>query len=261
MRKYFAIFRATLSNSLAYPGELFGRALLILPFMWIFYQLWRVTFTAAGVEELNGLTLGMTLWYLMLAETIEISRPRLGKTISDAIKDGSVAYILGKPYDFLLYHYSNSLGETVFRAVLNALLGGALVWLLVGPPPDLLGWPLVLLAVLGAWTLNFCVTAMIGLLAFVVEDVSAFEWIYQKLAFILGGLLIPLDFYPAWLQSLAKALPFSAMIYAPARLFVAPSLPALAATLGLQLAWIGGLALLLLIFYRRSLAYLSVNGG
>jgi ABC-2 type transport system permease protein len=261
MRKYFAIFRVTLINSLAYPGELIGRSLMILPFLWIFYQLWQVTFAAAGVDEINGLTVGLTLWYLMLAETIELSRPRLGSTISEAVKDGSIAYILSKPYDFLLYHYSNALGETLFRAAMNALLGGITVWLLVGPPPSILGWPLVLITIFGSWTLNFCIAAMIGLLAFFVEDISAFQWIYQKLAFILGGLLIPLDFYPAGLQIIAKALPFSAMIYGPARLFVEPSLSAFAATFGMQLAWILGLLLLLIVFYRRSLAYLTVNGG
>ncbi len=261
MKKYGAIFKIQLINSLAYPGELIGRSLMILPFMWIFYQLWRVTFAASGVEEINGLTVPMTIWYLLLAETIELSRPRLGNTISDAVKDGSIVYILSKPYDFLLYHYSSSMGETIFRGVINALIGGALVWFLVGSPPDLLGWPLVAITVFGAWTLNFCIAAMIGLSAFLVEDISAFQWIYQKLAFILGGLLIPLDFYPAWLQTIAHALPFSAMIYGPARLFVEPSLPAFAATFSMQLAWIAGLSLLLALFYRRSLTHLTVNGG
>lgn len=261
MRKYLAIFQVTLINSLAYPGELIGRSLLILPFMWIFYQLWQVTFAAAGAEQINGLTLGMTMWYLMLAETIELSRPRLANTISDSVKDGSIAYILGKPYDFLLYQYSTAMGETLFRAAMNALVGGALVWALVGAPPDPRGWPLVLAALFGAWTVNFCITALIGLSAFIVEDINAFMWIYQKLVFILGGLLIPLDFYPGWLQTIAKALPFSAMLYGPARLFVEPSLPAFLSTLGLQLAWVAALSLLLIAFYRHSLTQLTVNGG
>lgn len=261
MRKYLAIFQVTMINSLAYPGELIGRSLLILPFMWIFYQLWQVTFAAAGVTQINGLTLGMTMWYLMLAETIELSRPRLANTISDSVKDGSIAYILGKPYDFLLYQYSTAMGETIFRAAMNAVIGSALVWLLVGAPPDPFGWPLVLVALFGAWTVNFCITALIGLSAFVVEDVNAFMWIYQKLVFILGGLLIPLDFYPGWLQTIAKALPFSAMLYGPARLFVEPSLSAFFSTLGLQLAWVAALSLLLVAFYRRSLAHLAINGG
>ena len=43
LKKYWAIFQITLINSLAYPGELIGRSLMIVPFMWIFYQLWKVT--------------------------------------------------------------------------------------------------------------------------------------------------------------------------------------------------------------------------
>lgn len=261
MKKYWSLFTIQLINSLAYPGELIGRSLMVIPFMWIFYQLWRVTFQAAGSSVINGLTLPMTLWYLMLAETIELSRPRLGTNISEAVKDGSIAYILSKPYDFLLYHFATSMGETIFRAVFNALLGGALVWWLVGSPPNPLGWPLVIIAILGAWTLNFCIAALIGLSAFIVEDISAFQWIYQKLAFILGGLMIPLDFYPSWLQSIARALPFSAMTYGPARLFVAPSVSAFLSTLAMQLTWIIVLGLLLAFFYRRSLNFLTVNGG
>ncbi len=261
MKKYLALFSVQVINSLAYPGELIGRSIMIIPFMWIFYQLWTVTFHAAGADEINGLTIRMTMWYLMIAETIELSRPRLATTISEAVKDGSIAYILSKPYDFLLYQYSTSLGETVFRAVANALLGGATVWWLVGAPPAILSWPLVIVAIFGAWTLNFCISALIGLTAFLVEDTSAFQWIYQKLAFILGGLLIPLDFYPAWLQTIAKALPFSAMMYAPARLFVDPNLNSVTFTLATQVIWIVVLGLALNAAYRRGLAYLTVNGG
>jgi ABC-2 type transport system permease protein len=261
MKKYGFIFKIQLANSLAYPAELIGRSLVILPFMWIFYQLWRVTFAAAGATEINGLSLSATLWYLVITETIELSRPRLANTISDAVKDGSIAYILSKPYDFVLYHYSSVMGETLFRAAMNAVLGGALIWLLAGPPPSALGVFLVLPALLAAWTLNFCVSALIGLLAFWVEDISAFIWIYQKLAFILGGLLIPLDFYPAWLQAIAKSLPFAAMLYAPARLFVQPTPQAFLSTLALQATWIALLVGLLALVYRKSVAALTLNGG
>jgi ABC-2 type transport system permease protein len=261
IRKYAHIFTIQLTNSLAYPGELIGRSVMIVPFMWIFAQLWKVTFAAAGSQTINGLSLPDTLWYLMLAETIELSRPRLANTIADAVKDGSIAYALNKPYNFILYHLSAALGETVFRALLNAVLGSLVVWALVGPPPSALSFLVVLPAVLGAWLVNFYLSVLIGLAAFVAEDISAFQWIYQKFAFILCGLLIPLDFYPAWLQAIAKALPFSAMVYAPARLFVDPSLPALLSTLGAQLAWIAVLGLVATLAYRRGQMALTVNGG
>jgi ABC-2 type transport system permease protein len=260
-RKYWAIFQITLVNSLAYPGELIGRSLLIVPFMWIFYQLWKVTFSTADSDVINGMTLYSTMWYLMMAETIELSRPALARTISDNVKDGSIAYLLNKPYSFLLYQFSNSMGETIFRALVNALFGSVIVWWLVGPPPAPIGWLLAFLALSGTWLLNFCITCLIGLSAFLVEDVSPFMWIYQKFIFILGGFLIPLDFYPEWLQAIARALPFSAMIYGPSKLFVAPSLGLFGNVMLMQTLWIIALGTILIISYRRGVAYLTVNGG
>ena len=261
IRKYTAIFRITLINSLAYPGELIGRSLMIVPFMWIFYQLWKVTFSAAGTDIINGMTLYSTMWYLMMAETIELSRPRLSNTISDNVKDGSIAYILNKPYNFLLYQFSNSMGETIFRAIMNAIFGGMVIWWLVGPPPALLGWGFAIFALFGTWIMNFCISCLIGLSAFIVEEVSPFVWIYQKFVFILGGFLIPLDFYPAWLQSIAKALPFAYMIYGPSKLFVAPSLALFLNIFSLQVVWSVVLGAILVFAYRRGVAYLTVNGG
>ena len=260
-KKYWAIFQITLLNSLAYPGELIGRSLLIVPFMWIYFQLWNVTFNAAGTDSINGLTLYSTMWYLMMAETIELSRPALARTISDNVKDGSIAYLLNKPYSFLLYQFSNSMGETVFRALINALFGSLLVWWLVGPPPALIGWAFAFVTILGTWILNFCITCLIGLSAFLVEDVAPFVWIYQKLIFILGGFLIPLDFYPDWLQAIAKALPFSAMIYGPSKLFIQPTWELLGEVILLQAVWIIALGLALVVSYRRGVSYLTVNGG
>lgn len=260
-KKYWAIFQITLLNSLAYPGEIIGRSLLIVPFMWVFYQLWNVTFKASGTDSINGMTLYSTMWYLMMAETIELSRPALARTISDNVKDGSIAYILNKPYSFLLYQFSNSMGETIFRALMNALFGSILIWWMVGPPPALTGWLFSFIALLGTWILNFCITCLIGLSAFFVEDVAPFVWIYQKFIFILGGFLIPLDFYPAWLQIIAKALPFSAMIYGPAKLLVAPTWSLLGEVMLMQIVWILTVGATLVIAYRRGVAYLTVNGG
>lgn len=261
MKKYFAIFQTTLVNSLAYPMELLARSIMIVMFMWIFYQLWRVTFAAAGSETLNGLTLPNTLWYLMLAETIEMGRPRLTRAIAEQVKDGSIAYILNKPYNFILYQLSNGLGESLFRMVANAIFGGATVWWLVGPPPPLINWLIALSAVVGAWLLHFCVMALIGLAAFVTEEVAPFEWIYQKMVFVLGGIIIPLDFYPDWLQAIARATPFAYMAYGPARLLVAPDTQTFISIIAGQLIWLVILGGMLALAYGRGVRQLAVNGG
>lgn len=261
MKKYWAIFKTQVFNSLAYPGEIIWRSLAILIFLWVFTFLWRVAYSNAETDTLVGLTLRDTLWYLMLAETIELSRPRFAQTIAQSVKDGSIAYLLSKPYDFLLYQMSVNAGDTLFRMLLTVIFGSTLVWYMTGPPPDPSGWPLTFIAIAAGWLINFCLTALIGLAAFITEDVAPFEWIYQKFIFILGGMMIPIDFYPEWLQTISKATPFAYIMYGPARLFVTPSLARFATLFAGQLVWIFSLGLVVTLAYRQGLRRLAINGG
>ena len=259
--KYRAILSTQLFNTLAYPGELLWRSLGIVLFMWVFANLWRATYAASNTDQLGGLTIRSMMWYLVVAETIELSKPRLTRIISDQVKDGSIAYVLNKPYNFLLYHLAVALGDSAVRAVLNVLLGGGVVWLMMGPPPGPLGWAMALVGFLGAWLLQFCINAMLGLIAFVAEEVAPFEWIYQKMVFVLGGLFIPLDLYPAWLQGITRSLPFAYMMYEPARLFVDPSPQRFLHMLAGQAIYLVLLGGLLAFFYARGVRRLAINGG
>lgn len=263
MSKYWAIFKTQLLNRLSYPADVFGHGVSILIYLLVFIFLWRATYRAAGVANgrIAGLTVSQTIWYLMLAETLMLSKPRLSRQVSTSVKDGSVAYLLNKPYNFLLYYFSIGFGDSLTNMISNLLVGGALVWLMAGPPPDAWGWPLVLLTMILAWMIDFCFAAIIGLTAFVAEDVSAFEWIYQKLLFILGGMLIPLDFFPPWLKSISQVSPFAYSIYGPARLFIDPSIERFAALLTGQIIWLVILGVIVTAIYRRGIQWLAINGG
>jgi ABC-2 type transport system permease protein len=259
--KYVAIFKIQITNRWAYAGDLVTQSVTIVMFMWIFLQLWRTTFNVSGTSTLAGLSLRDTLWYLMIAETIMLSKPRLSRSISQSVKDGSIAYILNKPYHFLLYQMSIGLGDMLTHTLFNALAGGLTVWLLVGPPPAPQGLFLVLPAIFLAWLIDFWINSMIGLAAFITEDVSAFEWIYSKFLLLLGGVLIPLDFFPAWLQSITRFLPFSYTIYGPARLFVEPTMARFFNLTAIQIVWVLVFGLMVILFYRRGIRWLSINGG
>src|SRR5689334_6262057 len=140
MRKYFSIFTMQVINNLAYPGDFLGRSISIATFLFIFAGLWGTTFKLANTDVINGLTFSNMIWYLMMAETLELGRPRLNRTISDQVKNGEVAYILNKPYNFLLYHFFVGLGDGVVRMTLNVLVGTLTAWILGGAPPTLTGW-------------------------------------------------------------------------------------------------------------------------
>jgi len=260
--KYGAITLTNLQNQLAYVWDALGRAVFIILIMFIFVQLWTAAYASQDAAEIAGLTLADTIWYFLIAEMIELGKFRHDQRISDEVKDGSIAYTLNRPYNYLAYHFFNGLGETVVKMVLIFLLGLPIVLWYAGPPS--ISWPAlpaVLLVVFLALVLDFCMASSIGLLAFVTEDTFSFRLIYQKLMFILGGLLIPLDFLPEWLQRIARLLPFSQVTYAPAKLFVAFDAQLFWATLALQLIWILIMGSLLFLQYRWATRRLVVNGG
>lgn len=259
--KALALLRTQLAHGLAYPADLVLRSAGILVFMWVFVHLWRSSFAASGQERIQGLSLSDTLWYLVLAETITLAKPRVAGEISRSIRDGSISYQIGRPLNWLVYQASLTLGDALAKGLGTFVLGSALVGLMVGPPPPVHTWPLAALAVLAAWLVDFCMAALIGLLAFVVEDVTAFEWIYGKLVLVLGGVLLPLDFLPDGWRQAAQALPFAATTWAPARLFVSGDAALFARLFGLQLAWLLAMGLLLAWAFGRAQRRLAVNGG
>lgn len=260
--KYGAVTLANLQNQLAYVWDALGRAVFIILIMFIFVQLWTAAYDSRGTAEIGGLTLADTIWYFLIAEMIELGKFRHDQRISDEVKDGSIAYTLNRPYNYLAYHFFNGLGETVIKMILIFFLGLPIVLWYAGMPS--ISWtalPAVLLVIFLALVLDFCMASSIGLLAFVTEDTFSFRLIYQKLMFILGGLLIPLDFLPAWLQRIARLLPFSQVTYAPAKLFVAFEMRLLWSTLALQLFWILIAGFLLFLQYRWATRRLVINGG
>jgi ABC-2 type transport system permease protein len=148
------------------------------------------------------------------------------------------------------------------RLGLNLLVGAPFAWMLAGPPPTpLAGVPWALTATVLGLLLHFHLMACLALLVFWVEETRPFFWIYQKILFTAGGLMIPLEFFPDWLRSILDCLPFASVLYAPARLGVHFDVAVAVRLVATQAAWLLGFALLALAIYRSASRRLAVNGG
>lgn len=259
-RRYVAVAAIQVRAAMAYPGDAIGRALSIALFVLVFQHLWTATFAGRG-QAVAGLTVHDVVWYVAVAEAVMLSQPRTASLLAQAVKDGTIAYQLARPYDFLLFQMAARAGDTLPVAVPTVVSGFMVAWIAAGPPPSPAGMLVLPLAATLSWVLSFLLSAAVGLLAFVTEDTAAFEWMLNKLLLVAGGVLIPLDFFPGWAQTAAGALPFASAVYAPARLFVRPDGASMASLLGLQALWTVVLALAVIAIYRRSLRRLSVNGG
>lgn len=262
LAKYIAITETNLQNQLVYLWDFVWRSTFMVLIMFIFIRLWSTTYESQGTGRIAGLSLSDTAWYLVLAETVVLGNIRFADQVAQEVRDGSLAYTLGRPYNYLLYHLANGLGDAMIRASLTFAAGATVVWLILGPPPiRITQLPAVLLVLLLAYLLDFCVHGIIALSAFVTEDITAFQLIYHKITFILGGLLLPVDFLPSWLQKIANILPFRLVAYAPGRLFVGFDRSLFWELLRAQLLWIAMAAAALALMFRWGTRRVSVNGG
>ncbi|MDQ7825307.1 MAG: ABC-2 family transporter protein [Candidatus Eremiobacteraeota bacterium] len=260
--RYGAIALINVQNSLAYGGELLLRSIFILVILYIFVHLWKATYLSAGASRIEGLSMAQTLWYLVVTESLIMSRSPFSGTISDEVKEGTLAYSMSRPLNYLLYHFAFQGGESLVRLTINLVMGGLLMTAFVGPPSlsPLYIVPFIVSLML-AFILDFCLEGLIGLMAFFTEDITGIQLIYGKILFILGGLLFPLDFFPQWLRQISLALPFNLVLYGPAKLFVDFSMARWWALTASQLCWIVLIGIALAAAFKKSLRHVAINGG
>jgi ABC-2 type transport system permease protein len=158
------------------------------------------------------------------------------------------------------------LGVRIATEVGNALprlaaciAGGALVSsIIAGAPPRataaLLAVPALVIAVVANITAQHAFAAV----AFWIRDARSTWFLYHKLVFILGGMLLPIEVLPSSISRPAKLLPFASMAYVPARLASGHLDVALIA---LQLAWLVVLGAVAVAAFEAGQRRLQVVGG
>jgi ABC-2 type transport system permease protein len=259
--KYAEVFRISVANRVAYPAESLSRPLFFSLILFVFLQLWRGVF-AGGRPMVAGFGLRETLWYLIITEGILLSTPVIAGKMDEEIKTGSIAYLISRPLNYVWYCLWKTLGECFALFFLNLSAGIAMGLLLVGPiPVSFAGLVALFPAIALAFVLYNLIGICIALLAFWVEDARPFFWIFGKLLFICGGLMIPLDFFPEWLRRITDWLPFRHILYEPAKALIRFAPDQAVKQLALQSAWILFFLVIAQLMYARGLKKVSIHGG
>lgn len=259
LRKYLEVARTAARQELGARGAWLARMAFYAAILLIFSRLWSVVFEAGALPGHSAVDF---IWYLALTEWVMLSVPPFHLEIEAEIRSGDIVHRLPRPISYVGAKLAEAAGATLLRLGTLGVAGLALARGLAGAWPEepaVLLWVLPLGLLASAVQLLFI--AGIGLSALWLHDASPLYWIWQKCAFVLGGLMLPLEVYPAWLRALAEWTPFAAIMHgvgrtafgADAGLFLAT-----AATLGLWLVLaslgVAGIA-------RRGLRSLDVGGG
>jgi ABC-2 type transport system permease protein len=255
-----AAARLGAARALAAWPVLVGRVIFYLLILVVLSALWdkvsaeRMTRLAATLPP-EGLAV-----YIAVTEWVTLSVVTVQLRLEDDIRHGHLEPYLLRPKSYMLQRVAPAMGEMLVRLVTLGMAGLAVIALSGRPLPAPATWPaLLVLGSLGC-SIGILLYVLVGLTAFWIRRVLPAALIVQKLGFLLGGLLAPINLYPGWLFDFAKATPFGAHLYWVGVQVIAPSTRLFWIGIGWQLLWIAILTALCALIWRAGLRKILREG-
>ncbi len=266
-KKYANIFRASLTERMAYRGDfLLGTILRFLP-MITTILLWKAIYKGSGQASMAGFDYREMIAYLLLTHISRMfsSMPNLAAGIARDIREGTLKRYLIQPVDLIGYLISYRLAHKVAYIVTSALPYGLLFYLCSGyfeRFPDATTLVAYLVSLVLAFLVGFFFEVCVGMVGFWFLEVTSLLYIVMTLNFFISGQMLPLDLLPEPWVTILKWLPFQYMAYFPAVVFLG-KVKGTALILGLlaEAAWAVGFMILARVLYRQGLRRYSAFGG
>ena len=242
----------------AQPGGLLMTAVIDAMVVTVLAGVWRAAAGANG-GTIAGYSAAAVTWYIATSEAGTISmNSRLIDDIGTDIASGAITVELLRPVSVLRQRLLVEFGRVLPRLAVCIATGFIVARLTGGRLPSgwaaLLAIPSLVLAV----ACNIVAQHVFAAGSFWLRESRAMWFLYQKLVFMLGGMLIPLEVFPSWLRTMAVMTPFPSMAYTPARLASGHFEPGL---LGVQVAWLAVLGGVAAFVFGRGERRLQVIGG
>ena len=257
MRPYVVAATSAARRTAAARGPLMIRLAFYLVILGVLSALWKAATAAAG-GVIAGYDYEAVFWYLVMAEACVIAvDPRMIERIGADISSGDVTSEMLRPVSVAGLRMAAGFGEVITRFGLAVIAGGAFGWMQAGPPVPSAALMAIASGVL-AVACNLAAQHAFAAMSFWANDSKAAWFLYQKLVFLLGGMLIPLEMLPGWLQKVAWVMPFWTMSYAPGRIVSGHADPIL--LLG-QVLWLPVLTAVALGIFALGERRLEVAGG
>ena len=264
MNKYFGIFKTSIKQEQKLMGNTLLAMFSFCVIIVIFNQLWKYIYSNNIGGIINGYSLDMMLWYLIMAETLTycLNSKGVTKSFAGEIKTGKIAYSLNKPYNYYFYQIVTTIGYSVWKMLF--LIPTALIigFILLGGASTFNFWHLIpfIFSIFLSCLLSTFIYGIIGLLAFWIEEPTPFTWIVQKFVLLLG-LFFPPEFFPSWLQTVINYSPIYAMMSGPCKLFADFSWELFSKVLLSQAVYLFIFCIIGFVIYNFGIKKVNINGG
>lgn len=229
-------------------------------------------FFGSGTVEMP-LTLPQTITYLWLGQALLALLPwNTDPDIQEMVRSGNVAYERLRPVDTWWLWYMRSMATRTapptLRAVPLIVFAGILLplagfedWALK-PPASFSAGVFFTISLFGIVALSAAITTLINISVIWSISGQGLNTLAMPVVTFFSGMVIPLPFFPDWMQPFLNVQPFRGLVDVPYRIYLG-DLAGIDALLGIghQITWTFILVLLGRKLMKRAMAQLVVQGG
>ena len=263
MRLFWEIVRRSFRRHLTYRAA--ALAGLVTN---IFFGLVRAAVLVAlygNREVVEGLDLQAVVTYTGLTQAVIVYLSIFGwYDLMNAVHQGDVGADLLKPMRLFTFWLAQDLGRALVGLALRGLtimLVYALLFDIVYPN-GLVQWGALALALGLSWLLSFAYRFLVNLAAFWSPDAKGIGRFAFVIVMFFSGFLMPLRFFPDWVQGVAYLTPFPHMLNTVVEVYLGVVTgPALARALLAQALWAVGLVVLCQLVLHKATRRLVILGG
>lgn len=219
------------------------------------------------VQESATLPLGrseLVTYFLLMCVVSMLTSTWTAEYLAEDIRTGGLSKYLLRPAP-MVHQVGNNVGEKIVKlglilplVVLVSLAFQADLQL----PSDPVRWLCFAVALVLAGALNLLVDFLLGSTAFFLLDVSGVIALEGLLAGLLAGRFVPLSFFPPEMAPALAAQPWRYLLSFPLEIVTGVLSPEeIGWGFGMQLAYLGGLAVVLRLVWRRGLRGYAATGA
>lgn len=182
------------------------------------YFIWKAVYS--GNSVLNGMELSQILTYFGVTALIGyLTMDFADWNLQMLVRTGKFLTFALRPVHHRFFALSQKIGHRILGFLFEFLpcLFIFVFIFKVNMIPASPGW--TVLSIVLAFLMNFYLNYIIGMTAFWLVQSTSIRRVYQLLLGIFSGGLIPLVFFPVYLQKLLFFLPFQYVSYVPTMVF------------------------------------------
>ena len=253
LEPYVEFARKAFAREATYRVEVFTNVGSLILRVYLLRSLWTALYRQ------NAAPASIPLHAMITYATVALL---MSRAIREKIREGTIATDFMKPIVLPLYFFSDGFGQTIFHAMLivpSLALALFLVHVDVPSPAVLAAFSFSF--VLG-YLVNFLLNFLMNTVAFWTLETFAVQLMVRWASDLLGGQLIPLDFFPGIFGTIVSSLPFAAIYSTPLRIYIG-ELPASAwaGAFAIQLMWLAVFAACAGVLWSLAERRVVVQGG